>query len=218
MAITEPFHMIWDTLKAWWEAWTGLWLLGLVWVLCWMTLVLGPPATFGFFYSVRWLIAEGDINWKHFYRMTIKHILVSWLWFLAYVLVLFLAYSNYIFYNSLANGVGSFLRVLALVVGFLWTVVQFYALPYYVLLEKKSLWIAWKNSLFTILASPIFSLVLWVVLAALLFLHLAIFPIFLAGPGLVVLLSSMAVENRIQKFGIRERNTSEAANSAHHES
>jgi uncharacterized membrane protein YesL len=218
MAIAEPFRMIWDTLKAWWEAWTGLWLIGLVWVLCWMTLVLGPPATFGFFYSARWLIAEGDINWKHFYRMAIKHFLVSWLWFLACLLVLFLVYSNYVFYDSLANGVGSFLRVLALVVGFLWTVVQFYALPYYVLLEKKSLWIAWKNGLYTILASPIFSLVLWIVLAALLFLHAMIFPIFLAGPGLVVLLASMAVENRIQKFGIRERDANEAANSAHHES
>jgi uncharacterized membrane protein YesL len=218
MAIAEPFRMIWDTLKAWWEGWTGLWLLGLVWVLCWMTLVLGPPATFGFFYSARWLIAEGDINWKHFYRMTIKHFLASWLWFLAYLLVLFLVYSNYVFYDSLANAAGSFLRVLALVVGFLWTAVQFYALPYYVLLEKKSLWIAWKNGLFTILASPIFSLVLWVVLAVLLFFHLTIFPIFLAGPGLVVLLASMAVENRIQKFGIRERGTNEAVNSAHQES
>ena len=218
MAIKEPFRMIWDTLKAWWEAWTGLWLIGLVWVLCWMTLVMGPPATFGFFDSARWLIVEEEINWKHFYRMTKKHFLVSWLWFLAYLLMLFLVFSNYVFYNSFPNSAGSFLRVLALVVGFLWTAVQFYALPYYVLLEKKSLWIAWKNGLFTILASPIFSLVLWAVVTALLFFHLIIFPIFLAGPGLVVLLASMAVENRIQKFGIRERDTNEAEVSANHES
>lgn len=218
MVIAEPFRMIWDTLKAWWEAWTGLWLLGLVWALCWITLVFGPPATFGFFYAAHWLIAEGDINWKYFYRMTVKHFLVSWLWFLAFLLVLFLALSNYIFYGNFANAAGSVLQLLALVVGFLWIAVQFYALPFYVLLEKKSLWIAWKNGLFTILASPIFSLVLWVVLAVLLFLHLAIFPIFLAGPGLIILMASMGVENRIEKFGIRERDINETANSANHES
>jgi len=47
--------------------------------------------------------------------------------------------------------------------------------------------------------------VLWVVLAVVLLLHVMIFPIFLAGPGLIVLLATTAVENRIQKFGIRER-------------
>ncbi len=218
MTIAEPFRMIWETLKAWWAAWIGLWLFGLIWVLCWITLVLGPPATFGFFYAAHWLIIEKEISWEYFYRMTKKHFLVSWLWFLAFLLVLFMAFSNYIFYGGLANAAGFFLRLLALVVGFLWIAVQFYALPYYVLLEKKSLWIAWKNGLFTILVSPIFSLVLWVVLAVLIFLHLAIFPIFLAGPGLIVLMASIAVENRIEKFGIRERDANKAANSSDHES
>ncbi len=208
MIIAEPLRMIWNALKAWWEAWLGLWLFGLVWVLCWATLVLGPPATFGFFYGVRWLMVEKEIKWEQSYHMAKKHFLASWLWFLANLLVLYLVFSNYVFYSRFASSAGSVFQVLALGVGFLWIAVQFYALPYFVLLEKKSLWIAWKNGLFTILASPIFNLVLWIVLAVLVFLHLAVFPIFLAGPGLVVLLASMAVENRIQKFGIRERDAS----------
>lgn len=209
--ITEPWRMVWDALKLWWEVWVGLLLLGLVWILCWMTVVLGPPATFGFFSAVRPAIVEKEIDWKLFYRAAKQYFFASWLWFLAYLLVLFLVFSNYVFYGNLTKGAGTFLDVLALGMGFLWTAVQFYALPYFVLLEKKSLLIAWKNGLYTILASPLFSLALWIVLAVLVFLHLMILPVFLAGPGLVVLLSSMAVEDRIQKFGIREREAGEGA-------
>ena len=207
--ITEPLRMIWNALKIWWEVWVGLWLFGLVWILCWATLVLGPPATFGFFHGVRWLMVEKEIRWEHYYQPAKTYFVASWLWFLANLLVLYIVFSNYVYYSGTTIDAGDILKGLAVGVGILWVAVQFYALPYYVLLEKKSLLIAWKNGLFTLLASPIFSLVLWVVLAALLFLHVMIFPVFLAGPGLLVLLVTLAVEDRIQKFGIRERDASE---------
>jgi hypothetical protein len=198
-------RLIWRALETWWENWFRLLLFGLVWVLCWATIVLGPPATFGFFHAVRWLMVENQTRWDQYYRMGKKHLLASWLWFLANLLVTFLVYTNYVFYGSLASDIGRLLQIVSLGVGFLWAAVQFYALPYYVLLEKKSLFTAWKNGLFTILASPFFSLVLWAMFVVLIFSHLAIMPLFLGGPGLIVLLASMAVEDRIQKFGIRER-------------
>jgi len=206
--ITEPLRMIWNALKIWWDVWVGLWLFGLVWVLCWATLVLGPPATFGFFHGVRWLMVEKEIRWEHYIQPAKTYFVASWLWFLANLLVLYIVFSNYVYYSGITIDAGYILKWLAVGVGILWIAVQFYALPYYVLLEKKSLLIAWKNGLFTLLASPIFSLVLWIVLAAVLFLHVMIFPIFLAGPGLLVLLVTLAVEDRIQKFGIRERDAS----------
>jgi len=205
MSFLESVRLIWKALQAWWEAWLGLWLFGLVWVMCCATLVLGPLATFGFFFAVRLWMAEKEIPWERCYRMAKNHFLASWLWFLANLLVLFLVYANIVFYASLDSSLGGVLQVIALGIGFLWFAVQFYALPYYVLLEKKNLFIAWKNGLFTILASPLFSLAFWIVLALILVLHLAIMPFLFGGPGLVVLLSSMAVEDRIQKFGIRER-------------
>ena len=210
--ISDPLHLVWKALKAWWESWFGLLLFGLVWVMCWATVVLGPPATFGFFHAVRWLMVEKETRWDLYYQMGKKHFFASWLWFLANLLIIFLVYINYYFYGDLQSDIGDILQWLSLGGGFLWVVLQFYALPYYVLLEKKSLFIAWKNGLFTILASPIFSLVLWAVLFVILYLHLAIMPLFFGGPGLIVLLSSMAVEDRIQKFGIRERDASKAQN------
>lgn len=201
----DAFRMIWKGLKTWWEVWLGLWMFGLVWVLCWGTIVLGPPATFGFFQAARWLMTENEIKWSEYLRAAKEHFLASWLWFLANLLVLFTVFANTTFYGRLASSAGSALQVIALLVGFTWVAMQFYALPYYVLLEKKSLLVAWKNGLLTLLASPLFSLALWLVLAPLIALHIFIMPVFLAGPGLVVLLASMAVEDRVQKFRLRER-------------
>jgi uncharacterized membrane protein YesL len=205
MPIFDPFRLIWKALKVWWEGWFSVLLFGFVWLLCWVTVILGPPATFGFFHAVRWWMVEKETKWDQFYRMGKKHFVTSWLWFLANLLVFFLVFANYVFYGSLESDISRLLQFLALVVGSLWLAVQLYALPYFVLLEKKSLTIAWKNGLFTILASPVFSLVVFAAIAAVGYLHLTLMPLLFGGPGLIVMLASIAVEDRIQKFGIRER-------------
>lgn len=205
MSFSEPFRMIWSALKTWWEGWFSLLLFGIVWVLCWATIVLGPPATFGFFHAARWWMVEKETRWDQFYQMSKKYFFHSWLWFLGNVLVYFIVYANYIYYGNMGNSLGSLLQGVSLTAGVIWAAIQFYALPYYVLLEKKSLLIAWKNGLYTILASPIFSLVLLAALAVVIYIHRGILPLFFGGPGLVVILSSVAVEDRITKFGIRQR-------------
>jgi hypothetical protein len=209
MGITEALRMVWKALKTWWEVWLGLWLFGLVWVLCWLTILLGPPATFGFYHAVRWLMTEKDIRWSEFLGPAKKYFLTSWLWFLANLLVLYTVFANYIFYGKLSGSYGQVLQIVALAIGFVWVALQFSALAYFVLMEKKSLLLAWKNALFTFLAAPLFGLTVWVVLALLVSLHVFVAPVFLAGPGLAVLLASLAVEDRIQKFGIRKKDASE---------
>ena len=212
MNLPEPFRLIWKALRGWWDGWLSLLLYGLVWLLCWFTIVLGPPATFGFFFAVRAWIDEKETRWNLYYQMGKKYFLASWGWFLANLLVFFIVFANNVFYESLGGGLGSFLKAIAMVIGFLWVAVQFYALPYFVLLEKKNLLIAWKNGLFTIMASPLFSLGMWIALALLISLHVVIMPLFFGGPGLIVLLSSMAVEDRIETFGIRERDSHQETN------
>lgn len=209
MGFREAARLVWSTLRVWWDAWVGLWLFGLVWTLCWATIVLGPPATFGFFQAVRWLVTEKEVRWSEYYRGAKTNVLASWGWFLVNLGVCYVVYANYVFYGTLASQLGQLLQVLALLLGFLWLAIQWYALPYFALLERKSLWQAWKNALFTFMAAPLFGLAVILVQALLLFLHLFIAPVFLAGPGLIVLLASLAVEERLQKFGIREREAGE---------
>lgn len=207
MNLPEPVRLIWKALLVWWDGWLSLLLYGLVWLLCWITIVLGPPATFGFFFAVRGWMDEKETRWNQYYQMGKKYFFISWAWFLANLIILFLVFANNVFYANLAGDLGQVMKIFVLGVGFVWVAVQFYALPYFVLLDNKNLFIAWKNGLFTILASPLFSLAIWIALGVLLFLHLTIMPLLFGGPGLIVLLSSMAVEDRIEKFGIRERDS-----------
>jgi uncharacterized membrane protein YesL len=207
MGIKEALRMIWKALVVWWEGWFSLLLYSIVWVLCCLTIVLGPPATFGFFHVVRLWIDEKETRWSYYFQMGKKYFLTSWIWFLANIFVFFVVFANYVFYGNMENRISRILLVVSLLIGLLWVAVQFYALPYYVLIEQKSILKAWKNGLFTILASPLFSLMLWIVLAVVIYLHVAILPLFFGGPALIVIMSSMAVEDRIQKFGIRDRET-----------
>lgn len=208
LPLFDPFRTLWKTLQIWWESWLNLWLFGLVLVLCWGTILLGPPATFGFFYAVRALFneEEQEMHWRDYFETAKRHFLDSWRWFLANLFVLFLVYSNLVFYSTMGGNLSGLFQILGVGAGLLWFSVQGYALPYFVLMDRKSLLNAWKNGLFTILAAPLYSAVVFLVLGIIIVLHIFIMPVFLAGPGLIILLASAAVEDRIQKFAIRDRN------------
>jgi uncharacterized membrane protein YesL len=209
MDYKAPFRMLWKALQTWWDGWFSIVLFGLVWLVCWATVLLGPPATFGFFHAVRWWMVAKETKWDQFFRMAKKYWLQSWLWFLANLFIGFTVFANYVFYGSLESNIRGPMQLLTLVLGILWAAVQLYAIPYFVLLEKKSLFVAWKNGLFTILASPIFSVVVFAAIGLVGYLHIGIMPFVFGGPGLIVTIASMAVEDRIQKFRIRERDASE---------
>jgi len=201
----DPFRVILKTIQIWWEGWLSLLLFGLVWALCWVTLLLGPPATFGFFFAARFWMTEQETRWDVFLQTGKKYLLTSWAWFLANLAAAFLVYSSAVFYGNLPGSAAAVIRIITLASGAVWAAIQFFALPYFVLMEKKSLLQAWKNGLFTILASPLFSLIIFAALTALICFHLILMPFFFAGPGLIVMLASKAIEDRVEKFGIRER-------------
>jgi uncharacterized membrane protein YesL len=209
MNIMDAIHTIWKAVRVWWDGWFWLLVFGLVWALCWVTVVLGPPATFGFFHATHWWMTRGETRWDQYFQAGKKYFLKSWLWFLALLFVFLVAYANFAFYARLAGSLGPVMQGVSLGVGFLWVVIQFYALPYFELLEKKSLWMAWKNGLFTILAAPLYSLVILVVLVVLAYLHITILPLILGVPGLIVVLASMAVSDLIHKFGIGDKEPAE---------
>lgn len=209
MDFAAPFRTIWSTLKVWWDGWFSMLLFGLAWLAACLTIILAPPATFGFFHAVRWWMVEKETKWDQFYQMAKKHFIASWLWFLANLFVAFVAFANYVFYGSLDNDIRPVMQTVTLVVAILWTAIQLYALPYYVIMEQKSLVVAWKNGILTILASPVFSAVIFAAIGLVAYVHVGIMPLLFGGPGLIVLLASMAVEDRVEKFGIRKRETPE---------
>ncbi len=89
--------------------------------------------------------------------------------------------------------------------GLLWLGVQFYALPYFMLQEEKSLRTAWRNGIFTILAAPVYTLILWIFGVLIVVLSVGtVIPLFLGVPGIIVVLGSQAVTERLITFEIIE--------------
>jgi len=210
MSIKEPLRVIWDSLLAWWDSWVQVVIIGFFWVVCCITVLLGPPATFGFFHFVRDIYDHNMPTWKDFYQASRSYFFKSWIWMVVNLLVLVMFYSNWIFYGRINTSWAQILQGLTIGIWLLWTEVQFFAVPYLIIQEKKSLRLAWKNGLLTILAAPLFSLILWFGMGILILLHLFILPLLLGGPGLIIILASTAVENRLQAFGVRNSDSDDA--------
>ena len=87
-----------------------------------------------------------------------------------------------------------------------WLLVQFYALPYLMEQERRSLFLALRNGLFSLLAFPGYTLILGglALVVGVLSLRFVV-PAVLGAFGLVALLGTWAVRERLETYRIRER-------------
>jgi uncharacterized membrane protein YesL len=197
--LNASLSVILDALNQWWYSWLMLMLLNTLLVLCWISIIFGPPATFGFYYAIRSLIDSHSTNWREFLEGTKRYFLKAWLWAFVNIAVFFLLRISLEFYSQFSGTQAFF--IVSLLLGAVWLSVQFYALPYMMEQEQKNLLLAFRNSLFTLLASPIFSLLLLIFLAAVLWLSTN-FPILLiiGSPSLIAVLGIKAVKERLTSY------------------
>ena len=114
-------------------------------------------------------------------------------------------WANTLFYASFPAEVWRVARPVLVAVGVAWLVVQFYALPYLVIQERKNLLVAWKNGLLTALSAPVYTLVvaglgLGVGLISL----ILVAPLALGGPAFVAVLANEAVLERLKTYKLLE--------------
>lgn len=204
-----------NALGTWWDDWVNQTVINLVWAVCQVTIVLGPPATFGMAYVANRLVhgeATGLSGWWQGLR---RYFVVSWLWGLANLIVAVVLYANLVMYGSFEGFWGPLLQGAALSVVALWVVVQLYAVPFLMEQTEPKLVQAWRNGLFTLLAAPGYSLVLIVAVASILALSfVTLAPLILGGPCLILVIGNQAVIERLEHFRVREREAgvSETAN------
>lgn len=195
-----------NALGTWWDDWVNQTVLNLVWAICQVTIVLGPPATFGMAYVANRLVhgeATGLSGWWQGLR---RYLLVSWLWGLANLVVAVVLYANLVMYGSIDAFWGPLLQGVALAVSAFWAVVQLYAVPFLMEQTEPKLLRAWRNGLFTLLAAPGYSLVLIVAVILILALSaVTLAPLFLGGPCLILVIGNQAVVERLEHFGVRQR-------------
>ncbi len=194
------------SVRDWWDSWLPCFILGLIFIVSWFTILLGPPATFTLVYAAYQVVHEGqELNVRELPRIAWKHAGASWLWMLMNLLVAYIFIVNLNFYLTFSSPLREAALALFLFLVLIWWSTYFYALPYYFELERKNLLVALRNGLTTTLAAPGFSLLicgLGLILTIVSVLLVA--PLLLGIPPLITFLGVRAVNDRLVAFGVRE--------------
>jgi hypothetical protein len=201
-----PLQVARRALRAWWDDWVNMALANMLCWAAWLTIVLGPPATFGAYYVANQLARGKSTGPAGLLEGARRYFGLSWLWFLLNAVVAVLLGANVLFYRSFDAVWASLLEAFFWLVAVAWLVVQFYALPFAVEQEQKSLWVALRNGLFTALAAPGYTAVLIGVALAALAISTGLFALlFVGGLMLIPVLGAHAVLERLEAYGLRER-------------
>jgi hypothetical protein len=207
-AKSASLDVIFQSFRDWWDDWVFLSILNLIGLLCWLTIILGPPATFGLYYFSNHLAHGENIDFKGLLDGGRLYFFHSWLWMLTNLVAAIIISGNIWFYASFDQTWANFLQAFFIILGVFWVVIQFYTVPYLMEQERKNLLIAWRNGLFTILAFPGYTLVVVGVAALVALLSVVlIFPLFLGAPCLILLLGNRSVIERMETFQVSERET-----------
>jgi MFS family permease len=199
-------QVIFDAFRDWYDDWVNLFLINILFLLCWVTIILGPPALFGLYYITDDLTYGKSQDPQEMIRGMRKYFLKSWQWFSINLVIAAIIIVNFFFYRTVRTDWALLVLTLFMLLGVLWLVVQFYALPYMMEQEEKSLKTAYRNGLFTILGAPGYTFVVVGFAALLAGLSIAtILPIALAVPVLIASIGSRSVRERLETLGVRER-------------
>lgn len=187
-----------------WYEWVNMVLINIVWSLGLLTIVLAPPITVGAFYAVNQLAQGRSIHFSDFIEGFRRYFWLSYAWSLLNVAAAILAWSSLLFYGQLQQGWSILILTFIMMIALGWFIIQFYALPYLIEQEQKNLLVALRNSLFTGLASPLYTLIVVgfsTIIGIISIVTIA--PVFLGGPCLIALVANHAVCERLVAFGIR---------------
>lgn len=190
----------------WWDAWLDFEVITLVWFFAQLTVVLGPPATFGVYYVANVMAREGEaLGVKGMIQGARMYFGKALLWGLINWLALILGAVNLYFYSQVASSWGLAAEFLVLSLVALWLITQFYAVAFFMEQTNQNVFLALRNGLYLALASPFYTLMLLVVVLLLIGLSLAfVIPIFLGSPALIAVLGTRALFDRLIALGLKK--------------
>lgn len=186
-----------------WYQWVILLFVNMLWILACITVVLAAPATFGMFFVTNEIANGRGTSYGDFITGAKRYFRVSLIWGLINVAAAFFVWANIQFYGQIEARWSQLLLFLTLAIAVLWIFVQLFAVTYLIEQEQKRVLVAMKNALFTLLATPLFTLTMLAIIAPFIVLGVTIPVILLlGGPCFVSLLCNRAVLNRLKAFGI----------------
>ena len=204
MAPISPLPVVRDAAAAWLESWFQWVNRCLVWGLCWLTVILGPPATFSLFLAAHYNIHGTELSLRELAGAGRGFFLQSWLWMLANLLAGGVVWAGFDLAARL-GGAWAAARWIALALGLVWLSVQLYALPFFMAQDRKSILLAFRNGFRAASTAPLFTLlVLAPALAVGAVSLLLVAPLALGGPGLIAVLAAQAAFARTRTYTLLE--------------
>jgi uncharacterized membrane protein YesL len=204
--LPAPLQVIAQALVDWWDAWISMVIVNLAWILCWLTIVLGPPATFGLYHVTNRLAHGENLGLGGLIEGGRRYFVQSWLWMLLNLSVAIVIAVDLVFYTQIEAAWVGFLQGTFVILSLFWLMVQFYAPPYLMEQDNKSLKLTLRNGAFTVLAAPGYTIVVAGVAALLIVFSLfLVFPLFMGIPCLIAVIGNRAVMERMETYGVRER-------------
>lgn len=200
----EPLDAIRVVRAALRDAWDGLFPLGvlnLAWLALSLTIVLLPPATVALFESMDELASGRSPGLREFLSAVRRRFLGAWLWAVWAIAGMTVIAVN-IRYWSASGGALVWVAATFVVLGLLFGTSLLYVWPFVFRQQEGGLVRAISNSILTVLAAPLFGIclailvLLMVAISAVLILPIAVFSM-----GLVGLVATRAVTDRLRAFG-----------------
>lgn len=198
----DAFRVIGDGIKLWASDWANQALVGLVAILCSLTVVLLPAATFGVFHQARDL-ARGNrsglmgfwAGFKGYFKQNLTWGIVN---LLVYAFLVFVIAFYFLSTANFSSGVPLGIAGAFLVVLVFWSVWQFLSLSCFFLQDKASMKLAWKNGWAIFLRLRSYSLTLGIIIF--LFSLISVFgfiPLVFGAEGLIAITGVRAVQETI---------------------
>ena len=207
--LPTPLQVTANAVEDWWYDLINLAVVSIVWALCWLTVVLGPPATLGLFYVANRLVHGQSLGVSGLIEGIKRYFLKGWIWALLNLGAFLVLGVSFTFYGQIDAFWARLLQASALTVGLFWLGCQFYFPAYLMEQEEEQVKLALKNGLLTALASPVYTLVVAVLSALLTVIGLGlVFPVAVGIPALSALLVNRALLERLETYGLRERDDS----------
>jgi uncharacterized membrane protein YesL len=199
--LPAPFQTICRAFLNWWDDLMMQAVMSLIWSLSWLTVILGPPVTFGIYFVESQYIQGENPGLRGLWEGSRRYFWKSWLWMLSNLFVEGLLYASARAYLQFEGVWMEVPRNLLILNAVAWAAIQFYTLPILMIQDRKSLREAWRNSLLLTLASPLYLLVLFLFLGLSgVFSLLLIFPTVLGYFTLLSILANQAVRDRLETF------------------
>jgi uncharacterized membrane protein YesL len=188
----------------WYDAWLDMTVIGIVWLLAQLTIVLGPPATFGVYYVAYHMIRNGEsLGVKGMIVGARKYFLKGLAWGAINWLVAVITVTNFWFYSNLESEVGIVVRFVVLVLAGLWLMTQFYTVPFFMAQEQERVLLAIKNAFFLAMATLPYTLGLMIfVILDIGLSSVLILPAFLGLPMLIPVMATRTLFDRLGALGL----------------